>query len=57
VLASIDISYRAWCESRGCTPVDAEAVGARLDTHRAELGLKVRTKGKDVFFVDLKLAS
>jgi hypothetical protein len=37
--------------------VDAEAFGTRLDTHRAELGLKVRTKGKDVFFVDLKLAS
>jgi hypothetical protein len=51
------ISYRGWCDCSGCTPVDAKAFGARLDALRDELGLKVRTKGQDVFFVDLKLAS
>ena len=51
------LSYRGWCDSSGCSPVDAKAFGARLDALRDELGLKVRTKGQDVFFVDLKLAS
>ena len=51
------ISYRGWCEANDCTPVDTKAFGARLDELRDELGLKVRTKGQDVFFVDLKLAS
>ncbi len=51
------ISYRAWCEANVCTPVDAKAFGARLDALRDELGLKVRTRGQDVFFVDLMLAS
>jgi hypothetical protein len=46
-----------WCDGNGCTSVDADAFGARLDALRAELGLRTRTKGKDVFFVDLKLAS
>ena len=50
------LSYRAWCEASGCAAVDARAFGARLDALRDELGLKVRTKGQDVFFVDLKLA-
>ena len=53
--------WRRWprtrCDFEGLHAVDAEAFGARLDTHRAELGIKVRTKGKDVFFIDLKLAS
>jgi hypothetical protein len=49
--------YRAWCDGNGCSPVDAKAFGARLDALRAELGLKVRTRGQDVFFVGLKLAS
>ncbi len=51
------LSYRRWCDGSGCSPVDAQAFGARLDALRDELGLKVRTKGQDVFFVDLKLAS
>ena len=51
------LSYRGWCDGSGCSPVDAKAFGARLDALRDELGLKVRTKGQDVFFVDLKLAS
>jgi hypothetical protein len=51
------VSYRAWCEANGCTPIDARAFGARLDALRDELGLKVRTRGQDVYFVDLKLAS
>ena len=55
--AALYISYRARCDSNGCTPGDVRMFGARLDTHRAELGLKVRSKGKDAFFVDLKLAS
>ena len=51
------ISYRGWCEGNGSTAIDARAFGARLDALQAELGLRVRTKGQDVFFVDLKLAS
>ncbi len=51
------VSYRGWCDGNGCKPVDATAFGARLDALRDELGLKVRTKGQDVFFVDLRLAS
>ena len=51
------VSYRAWCDGGGCSPVDAKAFGARLDALRDELGLKVRTRGHDVYFVDLKLAS
>ena len=50
------VSYRAWCGTTSSTPLDAKAFGARLDALRDELGLKVRTKGQDVFFVDLKLA-
>ena len=37
--------------------VRASAFGARLDALRTELGLETRTKGKEVFFVGLKLAS
>jgi hypothetical protein len=55
--AELFIRYRTWFEAKGCTPVAADAFGARLDALRAELGLRTRTKGKDVFFVDLKLAS
>jgi hypothetical protein len=50
------IAYRAWCEAGGCAAVDAKAFGSRLDGLRDELGLKVRTRGHDVFFMDLKLA-
>ena len=50
------VRYRAWCDARSETAVDVSAFGARLDALPAELGLQVRTKGKDVFFVDLKLA-
>jgi hypothetical protein len=31
--------------------------GARLDILRDELGLRVRTKGNDVYFLKLELAS
>lgn len=51
------LSYRRWCDGSGCSPVDAQAFGARLDALRDELGLKVRTKGYDVYFVDLKLVA
>ncbi len=51
------LSYRGWCEASYCAPVDARVFGARLDALRDELGLRVRTKGQDVFFIDLKLAS
>jgi hypothetical protein len=39
------------------TPVDVSASGARLDALRNELGIETRTKGKEVFFVGLRLAS
>ena len=51
------LSYCRWCDGSGCSAVDAKAFGARLNALRNELGLKVRTRGHDVFFVDLKLAS
>ncbi len=51
------VAYRAWCEAKGCTAIEPGAFGARLDALRGELGLRTRTRGKDVFFVDLKLAS
>jgi hypothetical protein len=51
------VRYRGWCEEHKATPVDVSAFGARLDLLRAELGLETRTKGKEVFFVGLKLAS
>jgi hypothetical protein len=51
------VRYRTWCEANGCIPVDVSAFGARLDALRTELGLETRTKGKEVFFVGLKLAS
>jgi hypothetical protein len=55
--AELFIRYRTWCEAKSSTPIAADAFGARLDALRTELGLRTRTKGKDVFFVDLKLAS
>ncbi len=51
------VRYRAWCGERNETPVDVSAFGARLDALRTELRLETRTKGKEVFFVGLKLAS
>jgi hypothetical protein len=51
------VRYRAWCEDQKATAVDVSAFGARLDALRNELGLETRTKGKEVFFVGLKLAS
>jgi len=38
-------------------PLDARAFGARLDALRNELGRRVRTKGNDVYFLGLELAS
>jgi hypothetical protein len=51
------VRYRAWCEQHKATPVDVSAFGSRLDALRNELGLETRTKGKEVFFVGLALAS
>jgi hypothetical protein len=51
------VRYRTWCEEHKATPVDVSAFGSRLDALRGELGLETRTKGKEVFFVGLKLAS
>jgi hypothetical protein len=49
--------YRDWCEVNGGTPIDVSAFGARLDALREGAGLRTRTKGKEVFFVDWKIAS
>jgi hypothetical protein len=55
--AELYIRYRAWCDGKKAVPVDAKAFGARLDALRNELGLRVRTKGNDVYFLELELAS
>ena len=51
------VRYRGWCEEHKATPIDVSGFGARLDALRTEFGLETRTKGKEVFFVGLKLAS
>lgn len=51
------VRYREWCEANNATPVDVSAFGARLDALREGAGLRTHTKGKEVFFVDWKLAS
>lgn len=55
--AELYIRYRAWCDGKKVVPVDAKTFGARLDGLRDELGLRVRTKGNDVYFLELELAS
>jgi hypothetical protein len=55
--AELYVRYRAWCESKRSVPVDAKAFGAKLDEPRNELGLRVRTRGNDVYFLELELAS
>jgi hypothetical protein len=55
--AELYIRYRAWCDGKKVVPVDAKAFGARLDALRDELGLRVRTKGNDVYFLELEPAS
>jgi hypothetical protein len=55
--AELYVRYRGWCDRKRSIPVDAKAFGARLDALRDELGLRVRTKGNDVYFLELELAS
>jgi hypothetical protein len=54
--AELYVRYRDWCDRKKSVPVDAKTFGARLDALRDELGLRVRTKGNDVYFLERKAA-